>query len=323
MARSMEATAAEFETYPMPPTEEEWLELRKPWWNASLAACVFGEHEYVSLGDACTEKLRSDFKVIDEDTARMFRRGVDLEPYVAQEVHNMTGLTLARPGVLYRRGRLMTTLDFEVDDWRHVEIKTTTKFLGGVLPRYWYWQAQAQMWCRDTETTIFGVLEGPRLEVSIFEVDRDDDAIVRLIGRVDSLMAAIDFGELPPGVELSAENVTVLYPRDSGTTVDLPDEVVQDVAAYEEARTQEASWKEEKMRLRDRVVTRMGPASFAAISGVQVASYKASRDQEVFDEDRFRQEHPEMYAQYLETKPGSRRFVIRPKALTQLAEGAP
>jgi len=318
MTRTLESQRADFETYPLPPLEEDWLELRKPWWNASLAACVFGEHEYVSLGDACTEKLRSDFKVLDEDTLKMFARGLNLEPYVASEVEAMTGLRLRRPSVLYRRGQIMATLDYEVDDDRHVEIKTTTKNLSGLVPRYWYWQAQAQMWCRDTITTYIGALEGPRLSVSLFEVDRDDDAISALCERVDTLMAAIAFGDLPPGVELSAENVQVLYPRDSGSSVELPPEAAEAVARYKDARRREKEAKEEKEEARDLVVTRLGPHALATVDGEQVASFRTTKDREVVDWKRLAAEHPALVAEYTGLQPGFRRFVIRDRAVDRL-----
>src|SRR5678810_286911 len=152
MARSFEASQAVFETFPIPDTEEEWKELRRPYYNASLAGCLFDEHEYVTLGDVCTEWLKpEEFDIVDEDRAKIFRRGLDMEPYIAMKAEEYLGRPLVR-SQMYRRGVMMATPDYEHAEYQlgwGIENKSTRTFLRGAIKRYWWWQCQAQMWCAD------------------------------------------------------------------------------------------------------------------------------------------------------------------------------
>lgn len=317
MARSLEADQAEYEEIAIAPTESEWLEQRRPWWNASLAGSLFGEHPWVSLGDACTEKLRADFEIYDEDRQKLFRRGLDMEPYVAMRVEELTGLALGEPGVMFRRGVVLTTLDRVGvprgdGDLCGVELKTTRQYLTAVVPRYWWWQVQAQMWCADFERVVIGALDAT-LEVSLFEVWRDDDAIKRLVDRATDMMRSINWGEIPPGIELSAENVTAIWPRDTGEVADLPPAVLEHLEEYLEARKQEKQWRGVKEARRDRVAQLLGSAGTAAVNGREVATYKTSKDREKIDWRRMIDENPDLAAQYTTTEAGPRMFRVKEK----------
>jgi len=53
----------------------------------------------------------------------------------------------------------------------------------------------------------------------------------------------------------------------------------------------------------------MGSASFALFAGGTV-SWKRSKDREVLNTALFQRKQPELAKAYLETKPGSRRFLV-------------
>ena len=42
-----------------------------------------------------------------------------------------------------------------------------------------------------------------------------------------------------------------------------------------------------------------------------LVTWKASKESKFFDSKAFKAEHPELYEQYLQTKPGSRRFLVK------------
>jgi len=310
VARSFEASQAEFESFPIPPTEEEWKALRAPYYNASLAGCLFDEHEYVTLGDVCTEWLKpEEFDIVDEDRAKIFRRGLDMEPYIAMKAEEHLGRPLVR-SQMYRRGVMMATPDYEPAEYQlgwGIEIKSTRTFLRGAIKRYWWWQCQAQMWCADWERVHVFALDST-LEVHPFEVWRDEDAIRQMMQRAEALVECLEWGELPPGVQLSAENVTHMWPKDSGEEVEVGGDVVPLLAEYLEAHANYKGWEAEKKRLRDRCVAELGPDSVATVDGVALFTYQASKDVERVNWKRMIEENPDLAKKYSETKSGPRTF---------------
>jgi len=322
MALSMEAERAEYEEYERPDSEEEWLELRRPWWNASLAGRLFDEHEYVTLGDAVTEFLRPEFEVIDEDRAKLFRRGLLMEPYVAAIAQEHLGKPLVDARLMYRRGCILSTPDREiVGEKRGVEIKSTRTFLRGAIKRYWWWQAQAQCWCADWDMVYIAALDAS-LEVTIYPVDRDEDAIRRMVDKATLLMESIDWGDVPVGVELSAGNVSAIWPKDSGSEAEVGADVVPLLAEYLEARANEKQWKERKEGLRDRCVAELGPDSTALVDDEPVFSYKASKDRDVVDYKALAADPrvAPIVSEFTTTKPGARTFRPNERSIRTMQE---
>jgi hypothetical protein len=310
MARSFEASQAVFETFPIPDSEEEWKELRRPYYNASLAGCLFDEHEYVTLGDVCTEWLKpEEFDIVDEDRAKIFRRGIDMEPYIAMKAEEHLGLSLVR-SPMYRRGVMMATPDYisepHVADWG-VEVKSTRTYLRGAIKRYWWWQCQAQNWSADWEMVHLFALDAT-LEVQHYEVWRDEDAIRMMMQRAEALVETLEWGELPAGVELSAGNVSHLWPKDSGAEHEVGGDIVPLVAQYLEAHENYKGWELEKERLKNRCVAELGPDSVATADGVALFTYKASKDVERVDWKTMIAENPDLAAKYTTVKPGPRVF---------------
>ena len=77
------------------------------------------------------------------------RRGQYLEGAIAEWWSDEHGIALYEPDVMYVRGPILATLDRRIvgNDTDAVEIKTTAKHVAGP-ERYWWWQMQAQMYCR-------------------------------------------------------------------------------------------------------------------------------------------------------------------------------
>jgi hypothetical protein len=325
LARSLEAEQAAFEVIPLPPTEAEWLAIRKPFFNASLAGCLFDEHEYVTLGDVCTEWLKpAEFDIVDEDRAKLFRRGLQMEPYISNVAEEMLGVKLSQ-APMYRRGVMLATPDrivengdLTVNETWGVEIKSTRMFLRGQIKRSWWWQCQAQMWCADWERVVVAALDAS-LEVAIFEVWRDEDAIRQMMLRAEALVETLEWGELPAGVELSAQNVTYLWPKDTGAEHEVGADLVGPLAEYLEARKNEKRWGEIKEKARDRCVAELGPDSTATIDGIGVFTYKASKDREVVDTKTMIAENPEIAAKYTSTKAGPRTFRPNEKGIGMMS----
>ena len=128
------------------------------------------------------------------------RRGQHLEPAIAEWWSDEHGIALYEPDVLYVRG----------DGWRRstgASSATTPKpsrsrrrpSYVNRPERYWWWQCQAQMYCADLERVHLAVLDAS-MRLATYVVERDEEAIDRLVERADEVMAYVDVGEWPPTV---------------------------------------------------------------------------------------------------------------------------
>lgn len=317
---------SEFFTIPMPELHSpEWHEVRRLTWNASLAACLFNEHPYVTLADACVAKLSGH---IEPETSAMVR-GTKMEPYVADWLSDLLSVELLVPDVMFGRGHLVANPDRQVRDRPDllVEIKTTEQYLREAPLRYWWYQAHAQLACDpDAQTVIIAALDAS-LQLRMFEVERDEEMIEKILKRAASVTLCIKFGEMPPNLTLSAENVRTLWPRHLDTKVEMAtkDAIPLDhVREYLVAGAMEAEGKARKKAARDALVTALGPNAVGQVGGVDLVTYKASRDSDRFDVRSFADEHPDLYAAYIRKSPGGRRFHIikkgREKLLPELEE---
>lgn len=300
---------AEHFTLPYPPDLDDWLDLRAPYFNVSMAATLFGEHRWETLGDVCVQKLTG--KRVEENDA--MRRGTAMEPYIIEIASDVWSRHLIRPHYLYGYGPLLATLDAidEHDDDTHFEIKTTTDWIDTEIPRYWYWQAIGQMGCYGSRRTIIAYLDG-RLEVDYLEVEWNERDWERLVRRATDIMACLTLGEMPEGVDLSARNVIDLHPTDDGESVALPDDAhtLEVILAYQEASEQEREAKAQKAAARDQLVSWLGPHSVGMGAGLELYSFKQPKPSNSFNMRRFAEEHPELVAEYTELVPNSRRINI-------------
>ena len=103
-----------------------------------------------------------------------------------------------------------------------------------------------------------------------------------------------------------------LYPRDSGTTLDLSTDlemsgVFSDLLAVREVITTQTALESQ---LKQRIQQRMGEAT-RAVFEIGEVSWKRSKDGTSLDTTQLLKEHPEMAQIYAVTKPGSRRFLVQ------------
>lgn len=305
-------TTDEFFEIPLPELHSpEWHEQRRLTWNASLVAALFGEHPYETLADICVAKLSGH---IGPATAAM-ERGTRMEPYVADWLADLTSYKLVTPTVMYGRGCLVSNPDRLVMDRPDllVEIKTTNEYLRDRPLRYWWYQALGQLACsRTAEKVVIGALDAS-MDLRLFEVDREnnEEAIEAILRRACEMSLCIQMGELPEGLELSADNVKTLWPQhydtqvELATTGDLPLNRVRD---YIEASAAVKHWEKIKKESRDSMVTALGPNAVGTIAGTPIVSYKTTKPGMAFDMTAFAEDHPTLVRDYTKPTPGYRTF---------------
>ena len=302
-----------------PPDVEDWLDLRSPYYNASVAGALFGVHPWETLGDVVTQKLTG--KRTPENAA--MRRGIAMEPYIRDIARDHWSKDWLVPAYLYGYGPLLYTSDGltpEEDD-PLLEVKSTSDWLGAEPPKSWWWQVQAGCGCAQRKRGVIAYLDS-RLEVGYYEVEFDPKSFKMLVSRAADVMAAIDLGEVPGGVDLSARNVSELYVTDDGEAVTLPDSahLLEVLLAYQEAGRQETAAAEQKSLARDQLVRWLGPHSIGMAEGLDLYSFKQPRASRGVNTKRLLEEHPELVEAYTEDIPNARRIHLKHRNIIEASK---
>lgn len=276
----------------------EWLTLRHKHngltiVGASEVSIVMGVNKYKNIVDLAIEKLQPP--QLRESNPAM-KRGTYLEQGLLDYASAELGVTITTPATMYLNGRIISTLD-GMAGHQIFEAKTTTAWLQGdpIIPE-WYWQAQAQMHCTDSQSVTFIVLDR-NLVISMFDVARNDDDIALMCEKVEAFCASIDAGELPDETPLTAEQVTRLHPEPEGE-IELGAqglELVQRLAAIRESIKFD---KQEEKELADALANFMRDHQIGTVDGQPIVTYKA-QTRTAFDNARFTEEHPELAQEYI------------------------
>lgn len=112
----------------------------------------------------------------------------------------------------------------------------------------------------------------------------------------------------PPPVTTLAD-VKLRFPRSRDAEIEATPDVVDALAALLRLRRQ-AKELDTTMQWHELIVkAHMGDASALTVRGVTSATWRSSRPSRVFDEESFSAVHPDLYAQFMRERAGSRRFL--------------
>ena len=74
---------------------------------------------------------------------------------------------------------------------------------------------------------------------------------------------------------------------------------------------QKSESENEIKELKLQLMTALEEKQVLEYNGVQLATWKPTKDREHFDKKSFRHDHPEIYSNYVSMKEGNRRFVLK------------
>jgi len=307
-------------------SRDEWLEVRKHGIGSSDAAAAVGLNPYKSQLELWMEKTGRDTdlpKPDPTDTTAPVYWGTLLEPIVAASYTQQTGRRVRKVNAVLQhpdRPWMLANIDREVigaSDVQILECKTAGEFgarhwRDGV-PEYVQLQVQHQLAVTGKQAADVAVLLcGQQLKVH--RIERDDELIAKLMLLQERFWHYVTT-DTPPhtdGSDSSATALQYLYPRDSGERLDFSQDS-QMAALFtdlQEARFQVDKYKQLEEQYKQKIQQAMGDAS-QAIFETGLVSWKRSKDSTVLDTKRLLSDHPELLAQYSQTRPGSRRFLVQ------------
>jgi hypothetical protein len=300
----MTLAAIERSTVPKPEDRLEWLRARVPYFNASSAGALYGVHPHQNLGDVATEKLTP---VSDEGQTEAMERGVRLEPFLLDWFGDRHGVKVETPNLLYVAGRLMATIDGEPvgesDTW--VEAKTTSH-RWDTVPDHVYWQAVAQG-AASGKSTCHVVWIDADMQFKEAIVVPAPAHMADVLERAERFMDFIDLGMVPEGVELSAENLTKMFPEPvAGKFADVDDAGLTAIVRWEQLRQDRLAAEKAEAEAKDEVARLIADAEGARHDGRLIATWRANKASERFIARAHEADAPECHAAFKRTVPGAR-----------------
>ncbi len=305
---------------------EQWLQVRQGGIGSSDAAAAVGLHPYRSRLQLWMDKtgrghLLSPVDPQDDESPLYW--GALLEPIVAAHYTRRTGHRVRRiNAVLQHPGHpwMLANIDREVlgaPDVQLLECKTAGiqgawLWRDGV-PEYVQLQVQHQLAVTGKQAADVAVLLGGQ-ELQIFRIERDEELIAQLVALEQEFWSYVERDQQPPadGSESADQALRALYPRDTGSTLDLRQDLVMGAVFSDLVAVREvlASNLALEAQFKQAIQQRMGEASRALFDGGEV-SFRRSKDGSQLDTARLHKEQPEIVRTYTVPKPGSRRFLVR------------
>jgi putative phage-type endonuclease len=322
-------------------TEEEWLELRTHGIGGSDAGTVCGVNKYNSPYALWAEKTGIVKREFEGNDAT--RWGHRLERIIAEayaEDYNQAVvswpviLTSMEPGYEF----MFANLDFlvvdpseqfpagKVTDWKQeewpdgvrsiLEVKTSGiaspgtghLWAGDAVPESYQLQTTHYGFITGIKSIVFAALLPPRGLITREPIW--DEEMAQNLAIVEANFWNMVETLTPPEVDGSEATESAqqkLYPRHVvGKSFEGGSNLSELWAEFSEAkRTAEEADKNRKA-LRARILQLVGDAEVGTVNGTPLLTYKASKDVETFDAKAFQEAHPDLYGQFLQSKPGSR-----------------
>lgn len=263
--------------------------------GASEVSTIMGANPYENISDIAIRKLLPPEVLAPNDA---MRRGNILEPALLQYASEELNLDLETPDVMFLNGRIIATLDARAigNDEIVVEAKTNNYWSHGQeLPESWFWQAQAQMHCTETDAIQFVVLD-KRMAFGMTTVFRNDELISSMVENVELFCKAIDEGRLPDDAELTAPQVSALYPKAAGET-ELDSSTLSLIAEWGAVKDAIKELETKEKTIKDTIANMLRDSEYGTIDGHRVLSYKTTTTKR-FDTKAFALAYPELQAQF-------------------------
>lgn len=303
-----------------------WLQVRQGGIGSSDAAAAVGLHPYKSRLQLWMEKTGRDAGLPqanpNDDQSPMYW-GTLLEPIVAAHYTRRTGHRVRRLNAVLQHPDhpwMLANIDREVvgaGDVQILECKTAgihgARFWNDGVPAYVQLQVMHQLAVTGKQAADVAVLLGGQ-DLQVFRIVRDDTMTAQLIALERQFWDCVERDQAPAadGSDSADLALRALYPRDSGSTLDLSTDlemsgVFSDLLSVRAVIASQAALE---AQLKQRIQQRMGEAMRAVFEAGEV-SWKRSKDTVALDTEQLLKDQPELAQHYQRTKPGSRRFLVQ------------
>lgn len=302
--------------------EGDWLEQRKKGIGGSEASMVIGVNPWKSKLELWNEKV-TQISNIDATKQLMFKVGHTLEPIIADEYTEETGRKLEeRPLKIHPKYPfILGNIDREIVGDKKgpgiLEIKTKggyTNWHDEDIPIYYHAQIQHYLNLYNYTWGSFAVLDLGVMKLNIVDVERDDEFISKLVKEEIDFWKLVEYKTPPPVGPTKAceEFLREKYKDSENITIDISnnEEAMKWAAMLREAKRNIKAFDAMEIEAKNHLMSIVGVAEKALGNGYAI-SWKAPKNKETFDLERFRRDYPELAKQYIKSEPQTRRFAVK------------
>ena len=302
------------------PDRAAWLAQRRNGIGASDIAAVLGISPWKTPLQLYMDKRG---ELPPQEDAPQLRRGRMLEPLVLDFYADETGheVTRQQECVVGAEPWMLATLDgFDAIDNAPVEAKTVNAFSAqefgdhgsDEVPLHYSAQVHWQMMLTDASTGYLAALIGSD-DFRIFTIKRDHDLESLLIARAAEFWQRVQAGNPPePNSEV---DVKLLYPRDTGSSIEATPEIADAVAELAALKAQSKDIETKEGLAGMKIKTFMGEnATLIGLDGKPLATWKTAKGSQKTDWKAIAEAlaaPTEIITAHTATSAGSRRFLIK------------
>lgn len=301
----------------LPETHEEWLQDRMKGIGGSDAGVILGVNPWKSPYALWAEKTGlADLSIKDNEP---MRQGRDLEDYVARRFCEKEGKQVRRSGYSYQHPDypwMRANVDrLLIGEQAGLECKTTSPVAAedlknGIVNESYILQCVHYLAVTGLDRWYLCILPFQH-EPQVFVIERDEEQIQALIKAEEEFWQLVQ-DRTPPAVDGSLSTkraLAALKIQPSPETLDLTS-LADELDQYAILKDQIVQLESRAREYENRICARMKDNSRVETKDWKV-SYE-SETREGIDEERLKQQHPEIYSECL--KPvSSRRLRIRKK----------
>jgi len=297
----------------------EWFAHRrtidgKTVFGASETPALMGVSPFGSLEDMVIKKINPPTENYNTPATM---RGHVLEPALLEYSRTSYNTEIVEPDVMFRRGRLVSTLDgLEYKDekpYRVFEAKTTTMYaIEDGLPQTYFWQGQAQLECTGAVSVVFVVLDR-FMRLGFWEMEPDLRAIEELQEQAELIGTKIDNSEYVTNrdIPFTSQQIEALFPEPQGE-IELDASVMHLIEMWDALKEQEKAITAETQKYKDQLASLLRDKEIGLVDGQKVLSYKRQTRKGGVDYDGFLKAHPDLAEQAKRfVKPDSSFRVLR------------
>lgn len=309
-----------------PKSREAWLELRKGGIGSSDVGTILGLNPYQTPYQLWRQKKGLDPR--NEETFAM-RAGHYLEDAVSMFYSDATGRNIIKSSagdwLIVNNEKQYLRVSPDRTAWwspdapkKHenkgiVECKTTQREIDrDNIPQQWFCQLQYQLGVAELNNGAIAWLTAGR-DFGYCDYTFDKEFYNWMVEEVTRFWMDYIQGDAEP-IAMSVEDVILKAPRHfAGKTLTADEALVTSLSQLKEIREELATLDARKKDLEAIVKMAMGDAEAIIEEGNDkpLCTWKAGKDRTKFDEKRFAQDMPDIYAKYQYTAPGARTFLIK------------
>lgn len=306
-----------------PKDRAEWLEYRKSGIGSSEVATIVGLNPWETPYQLWRRKMG-----VDEPKNETFamKAGHYLEDAVAQFWKDETGCEIIKRSagdwliksnekpylqVSPDRTYWLSGMPHSSQNKGILECKTTQMSIDSDdLPKHWFCQVQYQLGVAELKEGSLAWLCSGR-EFGYKNLAFVPDFYGWLVEEVDKFWTDNILGKKEPEAT-NVQDILLKFNRHTdGKIIEVNDDIFKAYESLKDVKKELADLTDRKNELEDKIKLGFGDAEAISYGGQTLATWKAPKPSDKFDDKAFKAEHPDLAKEYMKTVQGARRFLLK------------